>query len=72
MPTFDELAIEEPIREAWARARGLTIVTGVPGSGKSTLLAAGTRHLLENGAGRIQAYEAPIEFTFDDVAASAP
>lgn len=70
VPTFDDLAIEKPIREAWAVARGLTIVTGVPGSGKSTLLAAGTRHLLENGAGRIQSYEAPIEFTFDDVAAS--
>ena len=70
VPTFDELAIEEPIREAWRAARGLTIVTGVPGSGKSTLLAAGTRSLLENGAGRIQSYEAPIEFAFDDVDAS--
>ena len=42
-----------------------TLVTGVPGSGKSTLLAAGTRRLLESGAGRIQSYEAPIEFVFD-------
>ena len=67
-PTFDELAIEGEIVEAWTRAQGLTIVTGVPGSGKSTLLAAGTRRLLEEGAGRIQSYEAPIEFVFDDVA----
>ena len=69
-PTFDELGIEEEIRDAWSMARGLTIVTGVPGSGKSTLLAAGTRRLLEEGAGRIQSYEAPIEFVFDDIAAA--
>ena len=66
-PTFDELVIEPEIREAWHQARGLTIVTGVPGSGKSTLLAAGTRSLLERGAGRIHAYEAPIEFVFDSI-----
>ena len=42
-------------------------MTGVPGSGKSTLLAAGTRRLLEHGAGRIQSYEAPIEFVFDHI-----
>ena len=51
VPTFDALAIEDPIREAWDQASGLTIVTGVRGSGKSTLLAAGTRRLLESGAG---------------------
>ncbi len=67
-PTFDELAIEPGIRDAWERAAGLTLVTGTPGSGKSTLLAAGTRHLLENGKGRVQSYEAPIEFVFDRVA----
>ena len=48
--------------------RGLTLVTGVPGSGKSTLLAAGTRRLLERGAGRVQSYEAPIEYVFDGIA----
>ncbi len=66
-PTLDDLAIEPEIREAWHQARGLTIVTGVPGSGKSTLLAAGTRSLLERGAGRIHSYEAPIEFVFDAI-----
>ena len=43
-------------------------MTGVPGSGKSTLLAAGTRRLLEQGAGRIQSYEAPIEYVFGSIA----
>ena len=66
-PRFEELGIEDEIVEAWETRRGLTLVTGVPGSGKSTLLAAGTRRLLERGAGRIQSYEAPIEFVFDRI-----
>ena len=66
-PSFEELGIENEIVEAWDLRRGLTLVTGVPGSGKSTLLAAGTRRLLERGAGRIQSYEAPIEFVFDHI-----
>ena len=70
-PTFAELGTEEEIVRAWDRCKGLTLVTGVPGSGKSTLLAAGTRHLLERGAGRIQSYEAPIEYVFDGIAADA-
>ena len=67
-PTFEELGVEPEIASAWDLCRGLTLVTGVPGSGKSTLLAAGTRRLLESGAGRIQSYEAPIEFVFDGIA----
>ena len=67
-PTFAELGIEDGIVRAWDLCRGLVLVTGVPGSGKSTLLAAGTRHLLECGAGRIQSYEAPIEYVFDGIA----
>ena len=68
-PSFEELGIEDEIVQAWDLRRGLTLVTGVPGSGKSTLLAAGTRRLLERGAGRIQSYEAPIEFVFDHIEA---
>ena len=66
-PRFEDLGIEDEIVGAWDLCRGLTLVTGVPGSGKSTLLAAGTRRLLERGAGRIQSYEAPIEFVFDGI-----
>ena len=68
-PALADLGIEEEIVAAWDACRGLTLVTGIPGSGKSTLLAAGTRRLLELGAGRIQSYEAPIEFVFDGIAA---
>ena len=66
-PSFEDLGVEDEIVGAWDLCRGLTLVTGVPGSGKSTLLAAGTRRLLERGAGRIQSYEAPIEFVFDGI-----
>ena len=67
-PSFGDLGIEDEIVRSWDLCRGLTLVTGVPGSGKSTLLAAGTRHLLERGAGRIQSCEAPIEHVFDGIA----
>ena len=67
-PTFAELGIEDGIVRSWDLCKGLVLVTGVPGSGKSTLLAAGTRRLLERGAGRIQSYEAPIEYVFDGIA----
>lgn len=70
-PTLDDLGIERGIIDAWSLCRGLTLVTGVPGSGKSTLMAAGTRQLLEAGVGRVQSYEAPIEFTFDGIAGGA-
>ena len=70
-PAFGDLGIEDEIVAAWDLCTGLTLVTGVPGSGKSTLLAAGTRRLLERVAGRIQSYEAPIEYVFDGIAADA-
>ena len=69
VPSLEALAIEPEIAAAWDAPRGLVLVTGVPGSGKSTLLAAGTRRLLEGGQGRIQSYEAPIEFVFDAIEA---
>ena len=66
--SLGELGIEDEIVAALEACAGLNLVTGVPGSGKSTLLAAGTRRLLEMGVGRIQSYEAPIEFLFGNVA----
>ena len=69
-PSFEELGIGGEIVRTWDLCKGLVLVTGVPGSGKSTLLAAGTRRLLEQGAGRIQSYEAPIEYVFGSVEAN--
>ena len=69
VPTLEELGIEPEVAAGLELCRGLTLVTGVPGSGKSTVLAAATRRLLETGAGRIQTYEAPIEYVLDGLAA---
>ncbi len=68
-PTMDDLSIEQEIRDAWAPRQGLVVITGPTGSGKSTLLAAGNRMLLERprGCGKMLTYEAPIEFTYDNI-----
>ena len=71
-PRLEELGIEAEIAGAWKAPRGLSLVTGVPGSGKSTLMAAGTRALLERGAGCVQSYESPIEFVFDGIGCTDP
>ncbi len=68
-PTMDDLKIEEDIINSWNPRQGMVIVTGPTGSGKTTLLAAGIRMLMERkrGAGKIVAYEAPIEYVYDAV-----
>lgn len=68
-PTFEQLGIEEDIVKNWAPRQGLVVVTGPTGSGKTTLLAAGIRHRLEHkgGCGKILSYEAPIEYTYDNI-----
>ena len=66
VPTFQELSIEPEIQEAWISPQGTTITNGIPGSGKTWLMAAGTRHMLINRPGKYQAYESPIEITFDE------
>lgn len=68
-PTFDQLKIEQEIIDAWKPRQGLVLVTGPTGSGKSTLMAAGNRSLIESlhGCGKMLTYEAPIEFTYDNV-----
>ncbi len=68
-PLLSDLGIEDQIIQYWAPRQGMVIVTGPTGSGKSTLLAAGIRMLLEKrmGAGKVLTYEAPIEFTYDDI-----
>ncbi len=71
LPDLAAQALPGDLAAALTATTGLSIVTGVPGSGKSTLLAAVIRHLGENGGGRIQTYEAPIEFTYESLGAAA-
>ncbi len=68
-PAIHELGIEDEIIENWAPRQGMVLVTGPTGSGKSTLLASGIRMLLERrqGCGKVLTYEAPIEFTYDEI-----
>jgi defect in organelle trafficking protein DotB len=69
IPTFDQLEIEQEIRDNFMPRQGLVLITGPTGSGKSTLLAAGIRYIGENprNSKSIVTYEAPIEFVYDRI-----
>jgi twitching motility protein PilT len=62
VPTIDELALPERIRQLAEEERGLVLVTGATGSGKSTTLAAMIHHINLNRAAHILTIEDPIEF----------
>jgi len=68
-PSMKDLGIEKEIIENFSPRQGLIVVTGPTGSGKSTLLAAGMRMLIERegGCGKMLTYEAPIEYTYDQI-----
>lgn len=68
-PAMSDLSVEDDIIKSWNPRQGMVIVTGPTGSGKTTLLAAGIRMLMERkaGAGKIVAYEAPIEYVYDAI-----
>lgn len=68
-PTFAQLGIEDDIIKSWSPRQGMVVVTGPTGSGKTTFLAAGIRHVLESkhGCGKVLTYEAPIEYTYDNI-----
>ena len=71
LPELDELDVEPELAAALLAGTGLSVVTGVPGSGKSTLLAAVIRRLAEARRGRIQTYEAPVEFVYHRLAGTS-
>ena len=68
-PTMKDLGIEQEIIDNFSPRQGLICVTGPTGSGKSTLLAAGMRMMIERegGCGKVLTYEAPIEYTYDQI-----
>lgn len=69
IPTIKQLNLEKEIWDNFVPSQGMVIVTGPTGSGKSTLLAACIREILEikNMNKKIVTYEAPIEFTYDNI-----
>lgn len=68
-PTLSSLGIEQEIIDNLYPDQGLVCVCGQTGSGKSTLLAAALRQTLEDpeAFAKLITYEAPIEYTFDEI-----
>jgi defect in organelle trafficking protein DotB len=68
-PLLSSMSLPQKLLDNRVSKQGLILVTGATGSGKSTLLASIIRDLLEdpNSHRKIVTYEAPIEFTYDEV-----
>jgi len=64
IPTFEELALPEPLRALADEPRGLILVTGPTGSGKSTSLAAMIDHVNSKKACHILTIEDPVEYVY--------
>jgi twitching motility protein PilT len=62
IPSFDDLALTETVRELALLPRGLVLVTGPTGCGKSTTLAAVVNLINQEREGHILTIEDPIEF----------
>jgi twitching motility protein PilT len=62
IPSFDDLALSDTVRELALLPRGLVLVTGPTGCGKSTTLAAVINLINQEREGHILTIEDPIEF----------
>jgi twitching motility protein PilT len=62
IPTFEELGLNDTIRQLAMLPRGLVVVTGPTGSGKSTTLAAMIHLINQEKEAHIVTIEDPIEF----------
>ena len=62
IPTFEELGLNETVRQLALLPRGLVVVTGPTGCGKSTTLAAVINLINQEKEGHIVTIEDPIEF----------
>ena len=66
IPTLDDLAVPESVRELCMAKRGLVLLTGATGCGKSTTLAAMIDWRNRHSAGHIVTIEDPIEYLHPD------
>ncbi len=66
VPTIDELALPEVMKELALRKQGLILVTGPTGSGKSTSQSAMVEHINQNQDCHIVTIEDPVEYVFAD------
>ena len=62
IPTFEELALPDVLRELSLRPRGMVIISGATNSGKSTSVAAMVNHINTNSSRKIVTIEDPIEY----------
>ena len=62
IPTIDDLALPQVLKDIALTKRGLVLVVGATGSGKSTSLASMIDYRNSNTAGHIVTIEDPIEF----------
>lgn len=68
-PSLDKKEVPQEVIDAFNYPNGINLVIGATGSGKSTLLAGIILDKIRNKniSKRILSFEAPIEFSFDDV-----
>jgi twitching motility protein PilU len=62
IPSIEELALPDTLRELVLEKRGLVLVVGATGSGKSTTLASMIDYRNQHATGHIITVEDPIEF----------
>ena len=62
VPTVDEMALPEVLKDIIVAKRGLVLVVGSTGSGKSTTIAAMIDHRNEEQSGHILTIEDPVEY----------
>ena len=64
IPTLEDLALPQILKEFAMKQRGLIVVTGPTGCGKSTTLAAMLNYINHNKKGHIITIEDPIEYLY--------
>ncbi|MGM9991455.1 MAG: type IV pilus twitching motility protein PilT [Candidatus Bruticola sp.] len=62
IPSFDDICLDEKLKDKLLPTSGLVLVTGATGVGKSTTLAVLLDTVLRNRAAHVLTLEAPIEF----------
>lgn len=66
IPSLDDIALEEPIRQFTQLLDGLVLIVGPTGSGKSTTIASLIEEINKTRKSHIVTIEDPIEFLFED------
>ncbi len=71
-PSLADVGLTVDIYDCCTPVSGIVLVAGGTGQGKSTTLAAIIGHYLQHSSGRVIDIQAPIEYTFSDIARDIP